>query len=148
MAIYGSAVNFTRYYGTTYSDQPLEITFAFSNEEVAVVPVANQVQVASPMTHEIVAADDRLPKNIRGAFPVVGGLREVTDEDLPELNYDGVALVNMYRPGEVIDLVTLKPPTGDKGLITIYGSALRIVVKNTGEKALGACRVFVRGSVF
>jgi hypothetical protein len=148
VAVYGSSVNFTRYFGTTYSDQPLEISFAFSNEEVAVVPIANQVEAENPMTRELVVADDRLPADIRGAFPVVNGLREATDEDLPDLNYDGLALINLYKPGEVVDLVVKKPPSGEKGLVTIYGSALRIVVRNVGDKALGACRVFVRGSVF
>jgi len=32
---YQDAQNFTRFYGTIASDQPLEVTFSFSNEETA-----------------------------------------------------------------------------------------------------------------
>jgi len=143
VSIYGSAVNFTRYLGTTYSDQPLEISFAFGNEEVVLVPLGHLVEAENPMTHETILADDRLPADIRGAFPVVNGLREATDEDLPSLNYDGVALVINYQPGK-----EGKPAIGDKGTITIYGSVLRITVKNVGSAATSSVRHYTRASVF
>jgi len=163
ISLYGSAVNFTRYYGTTSADVPLELTFAFSNEERVLVPSGVLVSGTHPMTGKTVMVDSRLPGDVCGAFPVdpldpepsawptrkveglewpVRGIRDATDEDLPHLNYDGIALVSQYRPA-----AEGKPAVGDKTLVTIYGSALKVTVKNTGDRA-GSVRVFVRGSVF
>lgn len=148
VSIFGSAVNFTRYFGTTYSDQPIEIVFAFSNEEVVLVPAGNRIDMINPMSKASVTADDRLPEEIRGVFPVVKGLRDATDEDLAGLNYDGIAQSTKYQPGQVNELVVTKAPIGDKQLVTIYGSALQVAVRNIGDKAIEQLRVFVRGSVF
>jgi len=95
---------FTRFYGSVFSDQPLLITLAFSNDECG-------------------------PD---GGF--------VSDEGLPQLNYDAEALKHSFdpeRPG----------PTG-RFFVTIYGRWLRVSIQNTGGAPTKKLRLYCRGSVF
>lgn len=135
--LHGCAQNFTRFYSTLHADQPVKVTYAFSNEDRVLVPRPDPPN-PSP------AHDKRLPEKIRKYYPIdVRGRREITDEDLPGLNYDGVAMVQNYKPAS-----EGKPAVGDKALVTIYGRWLRVVVANMGEKPVGQLRFYLRASVF
>ena len=100
------AQNFTRFFGTLASDQPLQITCAFSNDEVA-------------------------PD---GEY--------VCDENLKDLNYDGLALDQAFDPK--------KPPlsNGSKFFAVIFGRWIRVELTNKGEVPISFVRVYVRCSVF
>ena len=155
VVLYGVSQNFTRFYGTVYSDQPLTVTFAFSNEEYVLVDPSNQISVSSeddcirdaiikPAGDPPWRFDKRLPDRVKYAFPVsASGMREITDEDLPNIPYDGIAQVINYVPP-----TDGKPAVGDKFLVTIYGSILRVRVLNTGGASASKLRVIVRASVF
>jgi len=136
-------VGFTRYYGTCFADVPLEVVFAFSNEDTVAVPDARLAQAKNPMNGGVVVADGRLPESIRGVFPVTNRIRETTEEDLRDLHYDGIALVSNYLPAK-----EGKPAVGRTCLVTIYGCALSVTVRNVGTVPLSECRFHLRGSVF
>lgn len=101
---YHDAQPFTRFYGSFFSDQPLLITFSFSNDECG--PDGDYV----------------------------------SDETLPQLNYDAEALRHTYEPEK-------QAATG-RFFITIYGRWLRMVIQNNGVKATEKLRLYCRGSVF
>ena len=146
VVLHGVAQNFTRFYGTVFADVPLDLTFSFSNEERVVVPQPRQADnVALAKFHaDAPRLDERLPKDVREFYLVdERGTREVTDEDLADLNYDGIALVSKYEPA-----AAGKPAVGDKFLVTIYGRFLRVRIDNRGTVAAKNMRVFVRASVF
>jgi hypothetical protein len=147
VAVYASAQNFTRFLGSVACDQPLEVTFAFSNEERVPVTAWTAVggnpavlieQGGRYRQDQRPVLDSKLPADIREYYPADQlGLREITDEDLPDLHYDAVAQVMKYQPG------------GDgKYLVTIYGAWLRVQVTNKGDGAPTFLRLFCRGSVF
>lgn len=151
VVLHGVAQNFTRFYGTVAADQPLDVTFSFSNEERVLVTGWTAVGGIStlrlgddPVLHQEPMFDSALPKEIREHYPVdERGLREVTDEDLGHLNYDGIALVSKFEPG-----AAGKPSVGDKFLVTIYGRFMRVQITNRGTAPVKKLRVFVRASVF
>ena len=98
------AQNFTRFFGSIFSDQPLEVSFSFSNDEVA------------PDGHW------------------------VTDDNIHDLNYDALALKQLFDPKNAA--------ASGKYFVTIFGRWLEVKVKNTGDKSTEKLRVYVRGSVF
>ena len=133
---YVEASNFTRYYGTVSSDVSLEVEFAYANEERVHVPKTYRSTVAG------LVVDLRLPSlAIRKLFPVdLGGFRDVTDEDLATLNYDGVVSTTRFTPGH--------PPKGSHFFVIISGRWLRVRVTNVGDIPASWIRTRVRGSVF
>lgn len=64
----------------------------------------------------------------------------VTDDNVDKLNYDGIALRQLYDPAR-------QDATG-KYFAMIFGRWLRVEVKNTGTSPTKVLRVYARGSVF
>lgn len=127
--LWGSAVNFTRYYGSIHSDQPVEVAFDFAGD--------SKVLVQKPGILGDLEVDQSLPENIRHFYPARNGLRDVTDEDLKALHYDARAIE-----------VSCKANSSAKFVVTIYGLYLRVTARNLGESPAHSLRLYVFGSVF
>lgn len=133
---YRHAVNFTRFYGSVYAPEPLEVAVWFANDQM--------VKAIAPYTTASGVVFDRaIDPGHQKYFPVKNELRIITDEDLPRLHYDALGTRVKYVPPTAD-----KDPIGDKVIVTIYGVYMKLSVRNTSAKTIDNYRVTICGSVF
>lgn len=125
--MYGSSTNFTRFFGSAFCDQVIDVSFDFAND------------FRMPLRVPDGKLDLSLPSDLRELYAADEvGLREITDEDLPYLYYDAKAL----------DILGHKAGTPKGMFVPIYGMYLRVTVTNRGEVPVSALRVVTVCSVF
>lgn len=131
VVLYGHAVNFTRYYGSIFCSQPLVLSMDFASD-LKVAPI-DPDPVFQGRTFDLA-----LDHSFRKLFPVEDGLREITDEDLPGLNYDARTPEIKYSPEQ----------GGLKFFQIIYGTYLRLTLTHKGTEPITALRFACCCSVF
>lgn len=145
--VFAEAHNFSRLLGTLRSDRKVELWAAFGNEDrvpprgdpVLCRPFERCDLLCDEVRQRWLAVDPWLPEGSRGFFPVGGdGLRAITDEDLPDLDYEGAGPPHLYDPAQRVP--------ADRFFVPIYGRWIRARVTCVDNFPTTALACYLRGS--